>query len=184
MKVEELSLKGLKLLTPLVFKDERGFFFESFSLKNLEDPVLDFPINSWCQENHSRSFSRVIRGLHYQSVPGQAKLIRCGNGAIVDVVVDIRPESPTFGKHEKIFLDSDSQNQLYIPVGFAHGFSTLSYTADVLYKVDSYYNATEEKTLQWDDPDLNIDWEVNDPIVSDRDKSGESFASLKTRLFK
>lgn len=176
--VQELSLKGLKLISPKKFEDSRGFFFESYR----ED---DYKLNgiighsNWVQENHSRSLQRVIRGLHYQKTPGQTKLVRCANGAIIDVVVDLRPDSSTFGQHEKVFLDGHSNDQLLVPVGFGHGFVTLSANADVLYKVDSYYNHSEEKTLQWDDPDLNINWEINDPIVSDRDKMGQSFVEFK-----
>lgn len=178
MEIKKLSLKGLKLIIPKVFKDSRGFFLESYK----DD---DYKTNGvvgqagWVQENHSRSLQRVIRGLHYQASPGQTKLVRCSQGAIIDVVVDIRPESETFGRHLRIFLDGDSHHQLLVPIGFAHGFVVLSTTADVQYKVDSYYNGAEEKTLQWNDPDLNIDWQINDPIVSDRDKIGQSFVEYK-----
>lgn len=179
--VKELSLKGLKLITPQVFKDDRGFFLESYHYTQFHNEEI-FGNGNWCQENHSRSFQRVIRGLHYQSGVGQTKLVRCASGAIIDVVVDLRPDSETFGKHEKVFIDGDLHQQLLVPAGFGHGFAVLSQTADVLYKVDNYYNGATEKTLQWNDPDLNIDWEINNPIVSERDKIGQSFVDFKLEL--
>lgn len=178
MIIKNLSLPGLKLIIPEVFKDDRGFFFESYKENDYKSNGIIGQSN-WIQENHSRSLQRVIRGLHYQANPGQTKLIRCAYGAIIDVVVDIRPNSPTFGQHEKVFLDGASNHQLLVPVGYAHGFCVLSANADVLYKVDCYYNSAEEKTLQWNDPDLNINWEINDPVVSERDKKGQSFAEYK-----
>jgi dTDP-4-dehydrorhamnose 3,5-epimerase len=181
MEIKELSLKGLKLIIPKVFKDSRGFFLESYKQ---DDYIYNGVVGkkNWVQENHSRSLQRVIRGIHYQNYPGQTKLVRCSQGAIIDVVVDLRPDSDTFGQHEKVYLDGDSHHQLLVPVGFGHSFVTLSATADVQYKVDSYYNGAEEKTLQWNDQDLNINWEINNPIVSERDQNGQSFAEFKRNL--
>lgn len=176
--IKNLNLPGLKLIIPKMYLDTRGFFFESYKDDDYKSNGVVGNSN-WVQENHSRYLQRVIRGLHYQENPGQTKLVRCAYGAIIDVVVDIRVNSPTFGQHEKVFLDGASNHQLLVPVGFAHGFCCLSANADVLYKVDSYYNSEEEKTLQWNDSDLNIDWEINEPIVSERDKKGQSFAEYK-----
>src|SRR5690606_37584301 len=122
------------------------------------------------------------RGLHYQTSPGQAKLVRAARGTIFDVAVDIRPDSPTFGRWEGHVLDDRDHHQLFVPVGFAHGFCVLSESADVVYKVSTPYHPAEERSLAFDDPDLAIDWPVTDPLVSERDRTAESFAALRRRL--
>jgi dTDP-4-dehydrorhamnose 3,5-epimerase len=117
--------------------------------------------------------------LHYQAGEGQAKLVRVARGRILDVAVDIRPDSPTFGEWEAVVLDEDSQWQLFVPAGFAHGFCVLSEVADVIYRVDRPYSAALERTIAWDDPEIGVDWTVSDPLLSARDQAGESFASYR-----
>src|SRR5689334_2314325 len=138
MEVVPLSLQGLLLVKPRVFTDERGFFVESWQAERYRQHGLDV---SFVQDNHSRSTKGTIRGLHFQRAPGQAKLLRVARGAIFDVAVDIRKDSPTFGKWEGVHLDDANQHQLFVPVGFAHGFAVLSDVADVLYKVSTPYDA-------------------------------------------
>lgn len=179
MKRIETTLDGLVLLEPSVHGDERGFFIETFHADRYRalGITADF-----VQDNHSRSAGAVIRGLHYQEHPGQAKLIRVARGRIFDVAVDIRPDSPTFGHHESFILDDRNHRQLFIPVGFAHGFATLSALTDVVYKVSNYYNATTERGIAWNDPDLAIEWPVAEPIVSERDRANPHLQQLR-KLF-
>lgn len=175
MQVSELKLEGLKLIKPKVFRDERGFFLETFQ-KSLFD-VIGIQ-ESFQQDNHSFSLQNCIRGMHFQSIPGQAKLIRVPVGRIFDVAVDIRPDSATFGQWEGVVLDDQDHHQLYIPVGFAHGFCVLSPEAHVMYKVSSPYDARHEKGFRWNDPDVGISWPVTDPIVSERDLSAPLFKEM------
>lgn len=179
MEVIDLSLSGLKLIKPRVFADSRGFFLESYR----EDRYKEAGIAcGFVQDNHSRSVKGTLRGLHYQSQPGQAKLLRVTSGKIFDVAVDIRPASPTFGKWEGVYLDSSEHHQLFIPVGFAHGFCVVSDSADVLYKASNNYDPATECTLQWDDPSVGVAWPDVEPILSARDQRAESFVDLKKRL--
>lgn len=172
MEVISLRLEGLKLIKPSVFKDERGFFLESYQ----KDSYKALGINpQFVQDNHSFSKKHCIRGLHYQSSPGQAKLIRAGIGAIFDVAVDIRPDSPTFGEWEGVVLDDQNHYQLLIPVGFAHGFCVLSDEAHVFYKVSSPYKPETEKGFRWDDPTIGIKWPSAEPTISARDLKAPSF---------
>lgn len=177
MEVIDLKLKGLKLLKPKVFRDHRGFFLESFS-KPLFDQLE--MLSDFMQDNHSYSKKGCIRGMHFQSHPGQAKLVRAGIGMIYDVAVDIRKDSPTFGQWEGVILDSEHHHQLFIPVGFAHGFCVLSDEAHVMYKVSTPYQAAYEKGFRWNDPDINIKWPVEQPIVSERDEKSPLFHELLT----
>lgn len=172
MKIEELALKGLKVLTLNIYKDERGFFKESYRkpLYEKNGITCDF-----IQDNHSFSKKKTIRGMHFQSRPGQAKLVSVVHGTIFDVVVDIRPESSTFGKWESVVLDAEKHQQLFIPIGFAHGFCALSDEVHVIYKVSSLFDSATEKGFRFDDPDLAIDWPFDDPIVSERDKTSPFF---------
>lgn len=181
MKVERLPLAGLVLITPRVFSDERGFFLESFQRERYREAGVDV---TFVQDNHSRSRSGALRGLHFQASPGQAKLIRVARGRIFDVAVDIRPHSDTFGRWHGLELDDEQHQQLFIPVGFAHGFCVLSDVADVIYKCDSVYDATSERTIQYDDPDVGVVWPVEQPIVSKRDEAGEAFAAFAARVTK
>lgn len=166
MEVIDLKLKGLKLIKPKVFKDERGYFLESFKQPLYEELGIH---HDFAQDNHSYSQKGCVRGLHFQSYPGQAKLIRVALGEIFDVAVDIRPDSPTFGQWESIILDGTAHHQLFIPVGFAHGFCVLSDEAHVMYKVSTPYDPKHEKGFRWNDPTINIKWPVENPIVSARD---------------
>jgi dTDP-4-dehydrorhamnose 3,5-epimerase len=179
MEVESLRLEGLKLVSPRVFADERGLFLETYREPRYVEHGIDC---RFVQDNHSRSVRGTLRGLHYQSTPGQAKLIRVSHGRIFDVVVDIRAGSPTFGQWEAVELDSDSHRQLFIPIGFAHGFCVLSETADVVYKVSSVYHPDTEQTLAYDDPDVAIVWPIADLVLSERDRHAESLATLRRRL--
>lgn len=185
MIVKDLSLSGAKVIYPKVFNDERGFFFESFNEEKYIDAGIDC---KFVQDNHSKSSMGTIRGLHYQSDPGQAKLLRVVNGKIYDVIVDIRPDSGTFGKYEGVYLDDQSHGQIFIPHGFAHGFSVLSAEAEVCYKVSNLYNAKTECSLKWNDQDIGIVWPIEldfgSVIVSDRDKCAESFIDYKKRILK
>lgn len=167
METIDLRLQGLKLLKPKVFRDNRGFFLETFQQSAYENLGIACP---FVQDNHSFSRKGCIRGMHFQSFPGQAKLIRVGSGKIYDVAVDIRPHSPTYGQWEAVILDDQSHSQLFIPVGFAHGFCVLSDEAHVLYKVSTPYEAKFEKGFRWDDPTVKIEWPTSQPIVSERDK--------------
>ena len=179
MQVIDLELSGLKLIRPQVFGDERGFFLETYSAPRYRDAGIDV---SFVQDNHSRSIKGTLRGLHYQSSPGQAKLMRVSLGRIWDVAVDIRPESKTFGRWHALELDDEKREQLFIPVGFAHGFCVLSDVAEVQYKVSTPYDGKTECGLSYADPDLKVAWPVSAPLLSARDTSAESFASFRARV--
>jgi dTDP-4-dehydrorhamnose 3,5-epimerase len=179
MQVEDLPLSGAKFIRPKVFRDARGFFFESYSAELYRTAGIP---EVWVQDNHSRSARGTLRGLHYQSKPGQAKLVRVTRGQVFDVIVDIRPESPTFGQWHGLYVDAEEHAQVYIPVGFAHGFCVLSDMAEVQYKVSSPYDAANECAIRWNDPQLGIDWPVDDPILSQRDQTSEMFEDFKARL--
>jgi len=171
MKVQAGTLDGILIITPDVYEDERGFFLESYN----HDKFAQFGINlQFQQDNHSKSVRNTLRGLHYQTHPGQAKLIRAVHGAIWDVAVDIRPGSPTLGKWFGMELSAKNKQMLFIPVGFAHGFCVTSETAEVLYKVSSVYNAQTEAGIMWNDPDIGIEWPVPEPVLSNRDQGNPS----------
>lgn len=176
MEVIDLRLEGLKLVKPSVFKDNRGFFLESFQQAPYEKMGIGC---SFVQDNHSLSQKGCIRGMHFQSYPGQAKLIRVAVGKIFDVAVDIRPQSPTYGQWEGVILDDQLHHQLFVPVGFAHGFCVLSQEAHVLYKVSTPYDAKYEKGFRWNDPTVNIQWPVECPIVSERDQTAPYFHEIE-----
>lgn len=180
MEVVDLELPGLKLLKPRVFRDDRGFFLETYRKENYRAVGIDC---EFVQDNHSRSVKGTLRGLHYQSSPGQAKLLRVASGRIFDVAVDIRPGSATFGRWHAVTLDAEDHNQYFIPVGFAHGFCVLSETADVVYKVSNPFDLATECTLKWDDPSVGITWPVDAPLLSERDKArAESFSDYARRM--
>ena len=179
MEVINLALEGLKLLRPAVIGDERGFFQETYSVSRYAAAGIDVP---FVQDNHSRSVKGTLRGLHYQSSPGQAKLVRVIVGKIWDVAVDIRPRSKTFGQWVGVELDTERREQIFIPVGFAHGFCVLSDAAEVEYKVSSPYDASTECGFSYADPELGITWPVEKPLLSGRDQKAESFATLRARL--
>lgn len=172
MEIVNTELEGCVILEPKVFKDERGFFFESFNERELAQ-LLGKNL-SFVQDNESFSVKGVLRGLHFQSGShAQTKLIRVVKGEILDVIVDLRPKSPTFLSHIKVKLSSGNKKQLFIPKNFAHGFVVLSETAIVNYKCDSYYNKESESGIMFNDPDLSIDWEVDTQnlILSNKDKN-------------
>lgn len=169
MKVKETEFKGLYILEPVVYQDNRGYFMESFNTKILTDAGL---AANFVQDNQSRSSGGVLRGLHYQNAPhSQTKLIRVLSGVILDVVVDIRKDQPTFGKHFSIELSAENKIQLYVPKGFAHGFSVLSDTAEILYKCDDFYHRGSEGGILYNDPALGIDWGLpaDGIILSEKD---------------
>lgn len=176
MELVEFELSGLKLIKPKVFRDQRGFFLETFSRKIYKDLGID---ESFAQDNHSFSEYGCIRGMHFQTSPGQAKLVRVAEGRIFDVAVDIRPHSPTFGKWTGVILDGQEHHQLFVPIGFAHGFCVISSKAHVLYKVSTPYNSKTEAGFRWNDPQINIAWPVEHPIVSERDQESPYFKELQ-----
>ena len=183
MNVISTEFKDLFILEPQIFKDERGYFFEAYSEKKLEESGLNY---NFVQDNQSESSFGVIRGLHYQLNPfGQAKLIRVLSGTILDVVVDIRIGSPTFLKVFKTELSDINCRQLLIPRGFAHGFSVKSDKAAVLYKCDNYYNKNSERGLLWNDKQLEIDWEISVEkiILSDKDKINSNVKNFETNFY-
>ena len=173
MDVVELELPGLKLLKPRVFGDERGFFVETYHRERYRSAGIEC---DFVQDNHSRSRYGVLRGLHYQCHPGQAKLVCVGSGRIFDVAVDLRLDSPTFGRWSGQFLDDREHHQMFVPVGFAHGFCVMSEMASVLYKVSAPYDAKAECTLSWSDPEIGVRWPIAEPTLSERDLRGMSFA--------
>ena len=175
MNVIKTAIPDVLIFEPKVFGDERGFFFESFNHKLFEEAV-GYPV-TFVQDNHSKSSKGVLRGLHYQLPPhAQGKLVRCVAGEVFDVAVDIRKSSPTFGQWVGVHLSGENKRQLWIPEGFAHGFVTLSDTAEFLYKTTNYYAPKAEKSIIWNDPTLKINWPViDDPILSNKDRVGEYF---------
>jgi dTDP-4-dehydrorhamnose 3,5-epimerase len=179
MEMIDLRLKGLKLIKPKIFRDERGFFLETFQKSEYEKMSL---LDLFQQDNHSFSCQDCIRGMHFQSVPGQAKLIRTAVGKIFDVAVDIRKHSPTYGQWEGVILDDQDHCQLFIPVGFAHGFCVLSKEAHVLYKVTAPYDPKYERGFRWDDPDINIQWPVKNPILSEKDRQAPMLKEIRSEM--
>lgn len=162
----ETKLEGTVLLEPEVHGDERGFLVETFSAAAWAELGVDA---KFIQDNHSRSRANILRGLHFQTSPGQAKLVRCMRGTVWDVAVDLRRGSPTYGHWEGHELDDQLHRQLYVPVGFAHGFCVLSEIADVHYKLSSYYDPATEAGIAWNDPDVAIEWPITEPRLSARD---------------
>ena len=178
MKVTRTAIPDVLILEPKVFEDERGFFFESFNRRQFTELTgnnVDF-----VQDNHSRSAKNVLRGLHYQIQHPQGKLVRVTQGEVFDVAVDIRKSSPTFGKWVGMVLSAENKKQLWIPEGFAHGFVVTSDSAEFLYKTTDYWYPEHERTIQWNDPQLAIDWQLNSmPLVSSKDTKGISFAEAE-----
>ena len=179
MHVVDGKLPGIKLVRPNVFVDDRGFFFESYNAQAFAAVGIDVV---FVQDNHSRSVKGTLRGIHYQSRPGQAKLVRVVVGRTWSVVVDIRPNSSSFGQWEAIELDESTREQLFIPVGFGHGFCVLSEFAEVEYKVSALYDAEAECAINYADPELAIAWPVKQPLLSARDQRAESFAAFRSRV--
>jgi len=167
MNVTSTFLAGVKIIEPMIFEDQRGFFLESYK----ESEFLKNDINfKFVQDNRSRSCEKVLRGLHFQIKRPQGKLVSCTSGEIFDVVADINPKSETYGKYLSIRLSGENNKQLFVPPGYAHGFCVLSKTADIFYKCTEYYDPQDEGGVRWDDPLLNIKWPFQDPILSNKDK--------------
>lgn len=178
MQVTQLALDGCLMITPRVFADDRGEFFESFSEPRFREAGI---AGNFVQDNQSRSGKGVIRGLHFQEPPyEQGKLVRVVRGAVLDVVVDIRKSSPTYGKSLSIVLDEKNRQILWIPPGFAHGFATLEENTIFLYKCTGLYHKASENGIIWNDSDLSIDWCVDNPVVSEKDRELLPFNALKS----
>lgn len=174
------EIPDVVVVEPAVHGDDRGFLLETYSEPAWKQFGIEGP---FVQENHSRSTRKgTLRGLHFQTEPGQAKLVRCLRGAIVDVAVDLRRDSPTYGKWVGEVLDDETHHQLWVPVGFAHGFQVLSEVADVAYKLTSLYDPETEAGIAWDDPDVAVEWPIADPILSERDTSAPRLAEIADEL--
>jgi dTDP-4-dehydrorhamnose 3,5-epimerase len=176
----DTHLEGLVAIEPRVFGDDRGFLLETFSRDAWREMGVDA---EFVQENHSRSSQRgTLRGIHFQTRPGQGKLVRCPRGAIFDVAVDLRRGSPTYGEWEGHVLDDETHRQLWVPVGFGHGFQVLSEVADVAYKLTSPYDPATESEIVWNDPDVGIEWPLPDPLLSERDADAPRLAEVADDL--
>lgn len=176
MEVIKTEIDGVVIIEPRIFKDDRGYFYESFSQREFEENVCR---TIFVQDNQSKSSYGVLRGLHFQKPPySQSKLVRCIKGKVLDVAVDIRKGSPTFGKHVAVELSEENHRQLFIPRGFAHGFAVLSDEAVFQYKCDNFYNKESEGAIAWNDPELAIDWRIpaESIILSEKDKQNRNIA--------
>ncbi len=174
------ELRDVVAVEPAVHGDDRGFLLETFSESAWRELGIEGP---FLQENHSRSTERgTLRGLHFQTSPGQAKLVRCVRGSIFDVAVDLRRGSETYGQWEGHVLDDQTHRQLWVPVGFGHGFQVLSEVADVTYKLTSVYNPETEAGIAWDDPEIGVEWPLADPLLSERDKSAPPLSEVADSL--
>ena len=176
MEVIKTDIEGVVIIEPRIFRDERGYFYESFSQREFEEKVCR---TTFVQDNQSKSSYGVLRGLHFQKPPyAQSKLVRCIKGIVLDVAVDIRKGSPTFGKYVAVELSEDNHRQFFIPRGFAHGFAVLSDEAVFQYKCDNFYNKESEGAVAWDDPELCIDWKVpaDKVLLSEKDRQNKCIA--------
>jgi dTDP-4-dehydrorhamnose 3,5-epimerase len=179
MNVIDTEIPDVKIIEPKVFGDERGFFMETWNQKRFEELVTGKP-TSFVQDNHSKSKKGILRGLHYQTVNTQGKLVRVVMGEVFDVAVDIRRESPTFGKWVGVYISAENKRQLWIPEGFAHGFYVTSDEAEFVYKCTDYYNPSAEVSILWNDKDLNVSWPMyGEVITSEKDKIGKKFLEMK-----
>jgi dTDP-4-dehydrorhamnose 3,5-epimerase len=175
----DTKIDGLVLVQPKVISDDRGFFFETYRRNEYAPLGIDA---EFVQDNHSRSVQGTVRALHFQLEPGQAKLIRCARGSVYDVAVDLRRDSPTYGQYEAFVLSDKNALQVFVPVGFAHGFCVTSDEADVTYKVSSYYDGATERGIAWDDPAIGVPWPVDEPLVSDRDRRNPRLEEIADEL--
>ena len=178
MEIIKTSIEGLLIIKPNVFNDERGYFFESYNKERLakEGIAIDF-----VQDNESKSAKGVLRGLHFQKPPyAQGKLVRVIKGSVMDVAVDLRKDSPTYGKWESVVLNEENKLQFWIPEGFAHGFVTLEDDTIFAYKCTNVYNKESEGSILWNDPDINIEWNIKNPILSEKDKISPLFKNFET----
>ncbi|GKX63857.1 dTDP-4-dehydrorhamnose 3,5-epimerase [Pragia fontium] len=176
MIVLNTKILGVKIIQPKIFGDARGFFLETYEKKRYQE-MLDIDLE-FVQDNYSRSQKGVLRGLHFQHSNPQGKLVRVVRGEVFDVAVDIRPDSPTFGQWEGAILSEENKTQFWIPPGLAHGFVVLSDLADFEYKCTDYYNPASEGCLIWNDPNVAVDWPIDNPILSEKDKLGKTFKDL------
>tara|TARA_B100000963_G_C22612437_1_gene665516 strand:+ start:1496 stop:2029 length:534 start_codon:yes stop_codon:yes gene_type:complete len=176
MKVIETKIKDCKILQPEVFNDERGYFLETFNKTKICEIIGNY---DFVQDNHSHSKMGTLRGLHFQTINPQGKLVSVLNGEVFDVAVDLRKESPSYGEWVRVILSDYKKQFFWIPPGFAHGFQVISKSADFLYKCTEYYDAYDQQGIKWNDKTLNIKWPVNDPIISKKDKNNPSFKDLK-----
>lgn len=180
MNVVKTSIDGVVIIEPRIFEDERGYFYESFSQREFEEKVCN---TVFVQDNQSKSTYGVIRGLHFQRPPyAQSKLVRCVSGKVLDVVVDIRKNSPTFGKFVAVELSGENHRQLFIPRGFAHGYAVLSDEAVFQYKCDNFYNKESEGAIAWNDPEINIDWllPADKVVLSAKDRMNKKLSESVT----
>ena len=179
MKIRETGIEGLIEIIPTVLQDDRGWFLESYNKSTFESLGLNF---QFVQDNLSFSKAVVMRGLHFQKKPfDQGKLVKIVRGAVLDVALDIRPDSPTFGRHYKVVLTEEKQNMLYLPEGFAHGFLAIK-DSYLFYKCTKSYHKESDTGIAFDDPELNIDWDISSPIISKKDKNLQSFQSYKSSI--
>lgn len=177
MKVSTFQLEGLLLIEPKIFQDDRGFFFESFNKEKYKE-ILGGNIDL-VQDNISVSKKNVLRGLHFQSPPfAQGKLVTVIKGRVLDVAVDLRKDSATYGQYQSIELSAENKLQFWVPPGFAHGFLALEDETIFSYKCSNYYSPKHENTILWNDANLSIDWKINNPIISDKDKVGDDFSTF------
>ena len=176
MIIENTNIEDLILISPNVFNDNRGYFLESYNNKKLASVIS----NSFVQDNESLSQKDVLRGLHFQVPPfAQAKLIRVIQGSILDVAVDLRKKSPTYGAHFKYVLSGENKQQLFVPEGFAHGFLCLENNTILNYKCSAYYDPKSEKSIIWNDPELDIDWGIENPILAKKDQLADNFSTFE-----
>lgn len=177
MKIIKTGIEGLIGIETRVFGDDRGYFFESFNEKTWKENIGDLP--NFVQDNESLSHKGVLRGLHFQKPPfSQGKLVRVIQGSVLDVAVDLRRNSPTYGQHYKMILSGENKQQFYVPEGFAHGFLTLEDNTIFSYKCTNFYNQESEGGLMWNDPELAIDWEIMEPKLSEKDEYYETFTKF------
>ncbi|WP_351009497.1 dTDP-4-dehydrorhamnose 3,5-epimerase [Shewanella sp. S1-58-MNA-CIBAN-0166] len=182
MKVIDTTIADVKIIEPATFGDQRGFFMETWNQKQFED-LVTLKSTQFVQDNHSKSKKGILRGLHYQALNTQGKLVRVISGEVFDVAVDIRTESETFGQWVGIYLSAENKRQLWIPEGFAHGFYVCSESAEFVYKCTDYYHPQSELTLAWDDKSVNIDWPIcSSPLLSNKDSHGHSFKEFITKI--
>ena len=185
LRIQHTSISWLMLVHPQVFGDERGFFLESYSQREYAKHSIS---TQFVQDNHSKSSKWVLRGMHFQKTKPQSKLVRVVRWSVYDIALDLRPESPTYGKWEGFLLSAENKTQLFVPQGFAHGFLTLEDGTEFLYKCDNYYDPSDEGWITWNDPDLAIDWEkyfkiygISEPIISSKDRFLPRFKDISLR---
>ena len=180
MNIKKTDIQGLIIIEPQIFKDSRGCFFESWNAKKFKQLGIS---EDFVQDNQSVSSKGVLRGLHFQNPPyAQAKLVRVIEGSVLDVAVDLRKNSPTYGKHVSVILSEQNNKSFFIPKGFAHGFLSLEDNTVFNYKCSDYYNKESEGSLLWNDEDLKIDWQIDNPLVSEKDLQADLFKNFKTKF--